>query len=201
MCKDVVIVGASGHARVIADTIFKSNDRVVGFLDDNINNTNIILGKIDDYYKYIEKYFIIAIGDNNIRKKISEKLKNVKYYKAIHPNAVIAEGVEIGEGTVVLPNAVINSNAKVGKHTIINTAAIVEHDNTICDFVHISPNATLCGNVKIADLTHIGAGALVKNNINICDNVVVGMGSVVLNSIDSCGVYIGCPAKLYSKNN
>lgn len=35
MNKSVVIIGASGHGKVVADIIKKSGDEVVGFLDDN----------------------------------------------------------------------------------------------------------------------------------------------------------------------
>ena len=56
MSKSVVIIGASGHGKVIADTVLKSGDKVIGFLDDGIESGNLIvgfevLGKISDYKK------------------------------------------------------------------------------------------------------------------------------------------------------
>lgn len=207
MNKNVIIIGAGGHSKVIADIIVKSQDNVLGFLDDNIPiNTVIIkeknlkvLGKIEDSLKLREKNndieFVIGIGNNKTRKAISEKYPNLTYYTAIHPSSQIALDVKIGDGTVIMANICINTSATIGKHCIINTGAIIEHDNIIEDYVHISPNATLCGTVKIGELTHIGAGSTIKNNINICSNCIIGAGAVVVKNIEEKGTYVGVPAK------
>lgn len=196
-----------GHAKVIADIIDKSGDNVYGFLDDNIPKGTIIIkskkikviGKLDEITKLKqtkpELEFIIGIGNNCIRKNISEKYKDIKYYTAIHPSSQIALDVEINEGTVIMANACINTNTYIGQHCIINTSAIIEHDNIIKDYVHISPNATLSGTVKVGEYTHIGSGAVVKNNIDICDNCIIGVGTVVVKNILEPGIYIGIPSK------
>lgn len=204
MCKKVIIIGAGGHAKVIADIVLKSNDEVIGFLDDNVEIGTVIIkenrlkviGKINNCYKFQDEYnaeFIIAIGDNKIRAEIAQKY-DLKYYTAIHSTAVIGSDVRINEGTVIMPNTCINCSAQVGKHCIINTAAVVEHDNNIMDFVHISPNVALAGTVTVGKYVHIGVGAIVRNNISICDNVIVGAGAVVVKNIDEVGLYIGIPA-------
>lgn len=204
MCKDVVIIGAGGHAKVIADIIEKSGDKVLGFLDDNLpKDITVIkeykvLGKIEECQELLSKnkglYFIIAIGNNYIRKNISEKYV-LNYYTAIHPASTIGMQVNIGEGTVIMANVCINSNAIIGKNCIINTGAIIEHDNVIEDYVHVSPNVTLCGTVKIGAFTHVGASATIKNNITIINDCIIGAGAVVLKDIEESGTYIGVPAK------
>lgn len=204
MYKKIVIIGAGGHGKVIADIIEKSGDEIVGFLDDNkelgttvINNYKII-GDLNNRFtmavtkKDVE--FIIAIGDNRKREEISHS-PNLKFYTAIHPSAQIGLDVEIQEGTVIMANACINSSAKIGKHCIINTGAIIEHDNIIEDFVHISPNVALGGTVKIGKNTHIGIGSTIKNNITICENCKIGAGAVVVKDIKEEGTYVGVPAK------
>lgn len=204
MRKKVVIIGAGGHAKVIADIIEKSGDEIVGFLDDNkelgttvINNYKII-GDLNNRFtmavtkKDVE--FIIAIGDNKKREEISHS-PNLKFYTAIHPSAQIGLDVEIKEGTVVMANVCINSSAKIGKHCIINTGAIIEHDNIIEDFVHISPNVSLGGTVKVGENTHVGIGTTVKNNIEICNNCTIGAGAVVVKNIMEEGTYVGVPAR------
>ena len=207
MNKNVVIIGAGGHAKVIADIIDKSKDIVVGFLDDNKTKGDIIIkekqykviGRIDDCKKiqleYPEMEFIIAIGNNKVRKQIAERYKDLKFYTAIHPSSQIALDVKIDEGTVVMANTSINTAAKIKKHCIINTGAVVEHDNIIEDYVHVSPNATLCGTVQIGELTHIGAGTTIKNNISICHACIIGAGSVVIKNINEPSTYIGIPAR------
>lgn len=200
MSKSVVIIGASGHGKVIADIVLKSGDKVIGFLDDGIEKGKLIvgfevLGKISDYKNYSDYEFVIAIGDPHIREKIADAL-NVKWHTAIHPTAVISSlDVEIGEGTVVMANAVINSCAKIGKHCIINTGAIVEHDNILSDYVHLSPNVALAGMVSVGKSTHIGTGACTKQVVNIASNCIIGAGSVIVRDINESGTYIGVPAR------
>lgn len=208
MSKKVVIIGAGGHAKVIADIIQKSGDIVYGFLDDNIekgtiiaNNENLkVIGDLNARFSlpvtHSELEFIIAIGDNKRRKEVAEKnVPNIKFYTAIHPSAIIGLDVTIEAGTVIMANACINASTKIGKHCIINTGTIIEHDNVIKDYVHVSPNATLCGTVTVGELTHIGASATVKNNINITKNCTIGAGAVVVKNIEEEGTYVGVPAK------
>lgn len=198
MCKEVIIIGASGHGKVVADIVEKSGDKIFGFLDDDLSKNGVI-GKVSECEKYIDKYFVIAIGNNKIRKAISEKYSNLNYYTAVHPRAVISYDAIICPGTVIMANAVINSSVKIGKHCIINTASVVDHDSEIADFSHVSPGAILCGTVKIGECTNIGAGTVVRNNISIADNVVIGCGACVVNDIINPGVYMGVPAKIREK--
>lgn len=204
--KKVIIIGASGHGKVVADIIQKSGDRVVGFLDDNpgIGKSFIgfsVFGKVDDYRKF-EAEFVVAIGDANIREKIARRMSDAIWYTAIHPTAVISDiDVEIREGTVVMANAVINAGAKIGRHCIINSSAVVEHDNRISDFVHVSVGAKLAGTVKIGRGTWIGIGASVSNNINICGNCTIGAGAVVIKDIGKAGTYVGVPVKRIDIDN
>ena len=204
MRKKVVIIGAGGHAKVIADIIEKSGDEIVGFLDDNkeigttIINEYKVIGDLNNRFTMAvtkeNLEFIIAIGDSKKREEISHS-PNLKFYTAIHPSAQIGLDVEIQEGTVIMANACINSSAKIGKHCIINTGAIIEHDNIIEDFVHISPNVALGGTVKIGESTHVGIGSIVKNNITICKNCTIGAGAVVVKNIIEEGTYVGVPAR------
>lgn len=190
--KKVVILGASGHAHVIADIITACGDKVEAFLDDN-TSIACVSGSISKYVNFKDCEFVIGIGNAETRKKLSDL--PVKWYTAIHPSAVVSPKATIGEGTVVMPNAAINSSAVIGKHTIINTAAVVEHDNVIGDYVHISVGAKIGGTVHIGESTWVGIGTVVNNNINICSGCVIGAGAVVVRNIEAKGTYIGVPAK------
>lgn len=199
MC-DVIIIGAGGHAKVIADIIVKSGDNLLGFLDDAVAGTVLssyeVLGRVADAQKMSSRAkFIVGIGSSDVRKKIAEGL-SVDWYSAIHPSAQIGLGVKIGVGTAIMANTVINVDARIGSHTIINTAAVVEHDCMVGDYAHISPNATLCGTVMIGNGTWIGSGATVRNNLSICSNVIVGAGAAVVDNIKEKGTYIGLPAEM-----
>lgn len=201
MKQEVIIIGASGHGKVVADIINLSGDKVIGFLDDNSQLRGRfmdfpVLGKADQFQDYKGYKFVVAIGNASIREKIANKMQRVKWYTAIHPSAVISNlGVTIGEGTVVMANAVVNAGTSVGKHCIINSSAVVEHDNQIEDFAHVSVGAKLAGTVYIGRRTWIGIGASVSNNLSICADCMVGAGSVVVKDIEKAGTYVGVPAK------
>ena len=205
MQKEVIIIGASGHARVIADIIRISNDKLIGFLDDNpevqgnvIFEDKKVLGttKEEDIQKFNNYYFIIGIGSNNVREKISNKYPTLKWYTAIHPSAIIGSNVEIGEGTVIMPGTVINTGTRIGKHCILNTCSSLDHDNLLEDYVHVSPGSHLAGTVKVGKGTWICAGVTVINNINIANNNIIGAGATVINNIEESGnTYVGVPAR------
>lgn len=204
MCKKVVILGAGGHAKVVADIILKSGDKVYGFLDDSLpRGTKIIdeyfvLGKLDDCLHLLKQdndlLFIMAIGNNYSREIIDKKYK-LNYYTAIDPNSTIGMNTVIGEGTVIQANSSIDPDVKIGRMCIIGKGAVVAHDNMLGDYIHVSPNATLCGTVSIGDFTHIGAGATVRNNISITQDCVIGAGAVVVKNIEDSGTYVGVPVK------
>jgi len=199
MSKKLVIIGASGHGKVIADIALKNGYEIVGFLDDNDTIKEIggfpLLGSVSDAVKFAsECEFFIAIGNNRIREMIADKYA-VNWATLIHPTAVIGRDVEINAGTVVMANAVINPSARIGKHCIINTGAVIEHDNFLQNYVHVSPNAALAGTVHVGERVHGGVGACVKNNTNITADVTVGAGAAVVKDITEAGVYVGVPAR------
>ncbi len=199
MQKKVIIIGAGGHARVIADSVNLSGDELLGFLDDFVEGSVMgypVLGKIDDADDYAdEASFVIGIGDNKTRYRIASRF-DLNWYTAIHPSAIVSKSAVIGEGTVIMAGAVVNACAVVGKHCIINTLSVVEHDNVIGNFAHISPHATLLGAVKVGERTHIGGNSTIRNNTSICSGCVIGAGAVVTKSIKERGVYAGVPATL-----
>ena len=199
MNKKVVIIGAGGHGRVVADIAKACGDTVIGFLDDSntANNKVNIIGTSADAVKYCdgETELFVAIGNCKVREKIMNSLSGAKWYTAIHPSAVISPSAVIGEGTCVMPNAVVNNSAVIGKGVIINTCASVDHDDIIGDYVHIACGAHLAGTVTVGKCTWIGIGSIVSNNISVCENNMIGAGTVVVKDITEEGTYVGVPAK------
>lgn len=197
MPQKVVIIGAGGHGKVIADIVLASGDILVGYLDDDPNKTECygfpVLGNLSHANKLLDCSFVLGIGDNLTRERIS-KIIDLHWYTAIHPSAMISSSVSIGVGTVIMSGVIINADSSIGSHCIINSGAVIEHDSKLNSFVHISPLAALGGNTIIGASTHIGIGACVKNNISICDKCVIGAGTVVIKNIDLPGVYVGTPA-------
>ena len=195
----LVIIGAGGHGRVVADIAAKKGYTDIRFADDHAEGTCMgfpIIGTTADLERWNDGAtdFVIGIGNNAVREKIARQF-DINWVRLIHPSAQIGLGVTLGRGTVVMAGAVINPCAMVGAHCIINSGAVVEHDNVLGDFVHISPKAALGGTVRIGELTHVGIGATVRNNIEICGGCTIGAGAVVVQNIQGSGTYVGVPAR------
>lgn len=194
--KKLIIIGASGHGKVIADIAVRNGYEEIMFLDgdEGVNECAgfPVIGRTSEA-KGMEGDRIVAIGNPKIRERIQEEINGV--ITLIHPDAVISRRVEIGEGSVIMAGAVINSDVVIGKSCIINTAASVDHDCKIEDFAHISVGAHVAGTCEIGKKTWIGAGATVSNNVNICGECMIGAGTVVIKDIDKPGTYVGIPAR------
>ncbi|PKM53432.1 MAG: acetyltransferase [Firmicutes bacterium HGW-Firmicutes-5] len=203
MKEKLIIIGASGHGKVVADIAMKMNKwKNISFFDDNKSLKSAlglnISGKSADAFIHInEADIFVAIGNNESREQLQDQLEanGSKLPVLIHPNAVIGPDVELGDGTVIMAGVVINTSSRIGKGCIINTSATVDHDNVIEDYVHVSPGANLAGIVKIGIRSWIGIGSVVSNNLSITNDCKVGAGAVVVKDIEEPGTYVGIPAK------
>lgn len=202
MSKGLVIIGAGGHGKVIADIAKRSHYDPIVFLDDNDKASSCgdypVAGRVDRFIDYPDHDFVVAIGNPAIRRRVQTRLEEARLSVAalVHPNAVVAEDVRIGAGSVVMACAVINPGTVIGKGCIINTAASVDHDNQLADYVHVSVGARTAGTVLIGENTMLGAGAVVINNVSVCADCMIGAGAVVVGNIEEKGTYIGVPARL-----
>ena len=197
--KKIVIIGASGHGKVVADIARLNGYEEILFLDDNkeiekCGEYNVV--GTTDIFEQFDSEFVVGIGDSGIRKKLMNRLEksNKRIVTLIHPNAVIAEDVIIGNGSVGMAGAVINPGTRIGIGAIINTCSSVDHDCIIGNYVHVAVGAHICGSVMIGDNTWMGAGSLAINNIHICENCMIGAGAVIIKNLDESGMYIGVPA-------
>ena len=195
----VLIYGTGGHAKVVHSI---SPTQVVGFIDDNpkafaINEKEVL--PYDPNYKTDHK-LCIAIGDNNTRKLVTERISHA-FTSLVAKSAIIDNSVTIGEGCQIIHGAIIQADTSIDRHVIVNTGSQIDHDCAIAAFVHIGPNATLCGNVRIGELTLIGAGAVVLPGITIGANCIVGAGSVVNQNVPDNSTVVGVPGKIISSND
>lgn len=196
------LYGASGHCKVIIDSIESSTSKTIeGVFDDNIELKkilNIPIYKYETFNKQLIKELFISVGNNSLRKLIAESIK-ATYATIIHSKAFVSKYAVVNEGTAIMANAAVNASATIGKHCIINTGAIVEHDCELEDYVHISPSASLAGNVKIGEGSHIGIGAQVIQGITIGKWVTIGAGTVVIRDVPDNSLFVGNPAREIKK--
>jgi acetyltransferase EpsM len=204
--KKIVLIGCGAQGRVALDILEDSGIKVFGFLDDNdslrrgkINNKPII-GKIHKAREMSEKgyKFIICIGNNHVRKGISQKLKLGKssYVNIIHRSSVVLKSASVGYGNMIFANTYIGSNAQIGNHIIINNGCVIEHDCILGDFASLSPGCCMGGRVTIGAGAFISTGVTIKPRIAIGANSIVGVGSVVVKDIPECVLAYGVPAKV-----
>lgn len=206
MTKELAIVGASGHGKVIAD-IAEQLGFIVNFYDDAypskihiehwpIHGTCADLIALNNTKTTLSNDVVVAIGNNEIRQQKIQLLQQNSFnlITLIHPTAVISPYAAIASGNVVFAGAVINAFAKVGVGCIINTSAVVEHDCTIDDFTHICPNVALAGGVSVGAKSWVGIGSQVKQLIAIGDNCLIGAGSTVVKNIPDNVTAYGSPA-------
>ena len=194
----LIIVGASGHGKVVADVAKHCGYTDIVFLDNDPEIKDCsgypVIGQ-DTMTAELEGDVFVAVGNAETRKRLMERDTGRNFPVLVHSSAVIADDVEIGKGSVVMAGVVINPGAKIGKGCIVNTSSSVDHDCVVGDFCHISVGAHLSGTVELGEGVWIGAGATVSNNVNICGGCMIGAGAVVIKDINEPGTYVGVPAK------
>lgn len=198
----ICLYGASAHGKVVKSAILTTSNQVEVFFDDNAKCDfidEIPVLSSENIGRYKDHLLHISIGDNFIRKRISEKIKT-PYVTIIHSTAIVADSVLIKEGALVMSGVIINTDVQIGKHTILNTASVIEHDCCIGNFVHVSPSATMAGNVIVGEGTHIGTGAIILPNITIGKWVTIGAGSVILKDVPNYAVVVGNPGRIIKYN-
>jgi len=205
----VIIVGSSGHSKVIIDIFEKENKyRIVGLLDSyrNIGEEILgyrVIGKEEDLPVLLSKNFnckiFIAIGDNWIRYKVMRKIidiiPSVDFANTIHPSVQIGKNVQIGKGVAIMAGAIINSNTKIGDFTIINTKASIDHDSKMSNFSSLAPNVTTGGNVSIGEFSAISIGATIKHGLSIGKHSIIGAGALLMKNCGDNLIMYGIPAK------
>jgi UDP-perosamine 4-acetyltransferase len=209
MSLEHIILGAGGHARVVADALIARGLRVRGFVDsDSTRHGALLLGLPvlggDDVLERAAPSEVLlangigSAGSMETRRRVydSAKARGFSFATIVHPAAIVAPSARLGEGVQVLARAVVQPLAVVGENSIVNTGAIVEHDVTVGSHVHISPGCVLAGGAKIGDLAHVGVGSVVIQGMSIGDGSLVAAGAVVVDHVAAGTTVLGVPARV-----
>jgi sugar O-acyltransferase (sialic acid O-acetyltransferase NeuD family) len=210
MPKRIVIVGSSGHAKVVAEIVEREAKCTIAGLIDSFRPAGEsafgyrILGSEQTLGALIASDGIagavIAIGDNWQRARMARSIAQVApglaFVSTVHPSAAIARDASLGAGSVVMPGAVINPGTRLGEHCIVNTGATVDHDCNLADFASLAPGAVLGGSVTLGECAAVMLGAHVVHGHRIGAHAVVGAGALVLEDIAAHAVAYGVPARV-----
>jgi len=213
--RDVIIWGAAGHAKVLAECLSYGEDRIVAVFDNNPATTApfpgvpLFIGRegLDRWMQSASHpaYFLIAIGGDKGQDRVSlqQTLEEagLTALSVVHPTAFVARNATVGPGCHILAGARVCVGCMIGTQSIINTQASVDHECDLGTGVHVAPGATLTGYIRVGDYAMIGAGAIVLPRVTIGANTVIGAGAVVTRDVPDNVVAYGNPARIIRRKD
>lgn len=208
----LILFGAGGHAREVAQIVHDINRvqpgtwQLLGFMaDPQSEPSNLkalpapLLGSSQQALAaHPDAHCIIAVGNSQARRSIAARLlqqhPGLRFATLVHPRAWLADGVRIGQGSVVFAGACINVDVIVGNHASINLACTISHDNVLGDYVSLGPGVNLPGSVMLGEAVDIGTGACLRPRITVGANAVIGAGAAVVRDLPANCTAVGVPA-------
>jgi UDP-perosamine 4-acetyltransferase len=204
--RPIIILGAGGHARVLADTLMLLKTPVLGCVAperpwkpisgvDYLGDDSVIGGYQTGDVALVNG--VGSVGNPAARRSLFMRLLDAGYAfsSVIHPSTILGSDVELSEGVQLMAGVIIQAGCAIGKNVIVNTGARIDHDCEIGDDAHIAPGAVLSGNVKVGDRSHIGTGASVRQGVRVGADVVIGVGASVVSDIPAGALAVGVPAR------
>lgn len=204
----IVIVGGSGFGKEVIWLAQDCGNEILGVLDDNLfgNRTYSlgvpVLGAIDDWRKYSDCEFVVAVGDPRTRCKIVKKMRALgepNFGTLIHPRTEISSTVSVGAGSIICAGCIITVDITIGEHCILNLNVTVGHDTVIQNFVTVAPMVAISGNVTLDNNVEVGTGATIRQGVRIMEGAMLGMGGVLTKNIPENTIFIGNPAKKFKE--
>jgi sugar O-acyltransferase (sialic acid O-acetyltransferase NeuD family) len=204
----LVVLGAGGHGKVVADAARAAGIHVVAFADADparrgtrLLGLPVLDGELEALRAFCERegaQTVVAIGENATRRRVFEALRagGVPLANVVHPSAVLAPEVTLGVGVVVMAGVIVNVSSVIGDNAILNTGVRLDHDNTLGAHAHVSPGVCTGGEVKIGEGSHLGVGVSVRNRVSIGAWSVIGVGAAVVSDLPDGVVAYGVPARV-----
>jgi len=211
----LLILGAGGHAKVVAETALSSGvASSIAFLDDRCTGPDQlphplgwpVIGPLANALNptFLDRFpaAAVAIGQSRPRLDWIEKLQHVGYALPvlIHPTAWLSPSAQVGPASVVFAQAAVQAQASIGSGAILNTGSSVEHDVRIADGVHLCPGSRLAGGVQVGTRSWMGIGSSVIQQVRIGADVTVGAGAAVVRDLPYGVTAVGVPARVLPRS-
>lgn len=211
----LLILGAGGHAKVVAETALSSGVASrIAFLDDRCSGPEQfphllgwpVIGPLDKALDpaFLERFpaAAVAIGQSRPRLDWIEKLEHAGYALPVltHPTAWLSPSSQVGPASVVFAQVAVQAQASIGIGAILNTGCSVDHDVRLADGVHICPGSRLAGGVHVGTRSWIGIGSSVIQQVHIGADVTVGAGATVVRDLPDGVTAVGVPARVLPKS-
>lgn len=205
--KKLILIGAGGHAKSVADSINKSEYELCGFIDSNKKGIHMglpIFGtELEDIPNYEEYNYFVSIGDVGYRKLWFDKLRErrLSIINIIDSSAIISASAKMGIGNFIGKMAVINADAEIGNNNVINTKALIEHECKVGDHNHLSTNSVINGNVIVGNSVFLGSSSVCNGQLKIGSNAIIGSGSVIIEDVPENVTVVGVPARVIKRRD
>ena len=206
--KNLILIGAGGHARSSIDVIEDNNEynilgligstneigrQVMGYsvIDDDNDLANVISSLENKHGDVVGIITVGQIKSYEVRASLYKKLLDLKKVSKtiISSRSYVSRSAEILKGTMIFHGALVNANARIKENTIINSRALIEHDSQVGSHCHISTDVTINGGVLVGNGTFIGSGSIIKEGVKIGSNCIIGMGQKIMNNIEDNTIY------------
>ncbi len=212
MSLPIVIIGAGGHATVLADALLASGADVVGFTSRDVAPKAPacglpILGDDAVLARWRPEEIRLVNGVGSIdasgaRRRVQEALEasGWQFTGVRHPASTVSPYAVLADDVQLMAHSVVQAGARVGRGCIVNTGSIVEHDVVLDAWVHVAPRAVICGDASIGTDSHVGAGAVVKQQVRLGARTLVGIGAAVVKDFAGEGCILGVPAREHARH-
>jgi sugar O-acyltransferase (sialic acid O-acetyltransferase NeuD family) len=201
---ELLILGAGGHAAVVAESAERAGWRVIGCAagSGTLPMTAFNLGDPDDagaagIDEAVARGVRLhaAVGSAEVRARWMQRFGAAAFATVVDPSSSVSPSAAVAEGASIGVGAVVQARAVIGPGAIVNTRAVVEHDCTVGACAHIAPAAVLCGSVTVGAWAQVGAGAVVIPGRSIGERTVIGAGAVVVRDLPADITAMGVPAR------
>lgn len=210
--QDIVVIGAGGHAKVVARSLRECGGwHVAGFVDDQnparagerFGGATVLGGRaaLAALREQGVAAAVVAFGHNRARLDFDAWLAGGGWQRPaiVDPSARVGDDVVLGPGCYVAAGAIVEPGVALGRQVIVNSAAVLCHDGIVDDGAHLCPRSCFGGHVRIGPRSWIGIGATVRDRVRIGADVVVGAGALVLRDVPDGVVAYGHPAQVIAK--
>lgn len=206
----VIVIGAGGHASVVADALLAAGIEVIGFTDADVRRHGAqlcglpVLGDDAALTLHDPEQVQLANGLGSLgndaaplRQRVQQGLEATgwRFCNVIHPTASVSPFARLGAGIQVMAGAVVQPGARLDDGAIINTRAVVEHDVHIGAWTHVAPGAVVCGDAVIGACSHVGAAAVVRQGVHLGERTLLGLGAAAVKHFSGMGTLTGVPAR------
>lgn len=182
----LIVVGAGGHGRSVAEAVLASSQfELTGFLDDSFPGLAKVwdfpvLGTTADIFRCraFTEAAVVAIGKNELREVLCDQvlLAGFELATVLHPSATISPRAALGEGCTIMAGATVGTEAQLGKGVIVNSGAVVDHHCRVDDFGHLGVHAAMAGGSVLGRGAWMQAGSALGYGVNIGAGVVLAPG-------------------------